>query len=548
VIDPSTGRDGELAARVASLERERRQVFEDAQREADTVFAQYQLSQLLASGDALEPLAAAVLAEIARATGAATSALWLGPPTTGPLRLVALAGPPPPDTLPDTFDAVPSVAAWAEAHGWSGVTLEETRDLADHVIERAAIGFLGIRPSEHGALDGGHARYLALIRRELAITFRAAQLRSSLARERATLAAILEGASDAIVAVDADLRVVQVNAAASRLLRIDAAAASGAACRDVLGCQLPATGGPGEERLRCGDACPFGEVLATGRAIAAREQTVRARGPATVPVAASYAPTVGGAVGAVAVIRDLRPSLALDQMKSSFVAAVSHELRTPLALISGYTQSLLHLDLDEQTARRHLEQIEDAVARLTELVDQILDTSQLESDRLAIHRSPMALQTLIRSFVEEQRALQGAPPIALVLADGLPSIDGDPARIRQVLANLVANSTKYAGPGARITLSARRLDAHTVVVTVADDGIGIDPAERDQVFERFYRGRSVRESPIRGSGLGLYLCRRLLEAHGGWIRIDATVRGTSISFGLPVVEDPGDALREESRA
>jgi len=539
VSDRPPDRDGDLVARIALLEQERLQVFEDAQREADTMFAQYQLSQLLASGDALEPLAAAVLAEIARATGAATSVLWLAPPTAGPLRLVAIAGSPQADPPPGAFATVAAITAWARTQGWSGVPLEETRDLGDVGIERAAIGFLAVRPGANDALDAGHGRYLALIRRELAITFRAAQLRSSLARERATLAAILEGASDAIVAVDDGLRLVQMNAAASRLLRIDAATATGMRCRDVLGCQLPTGVAPEPERLRCGDDCPFAEVLATGRAIAAREQTVRAGDPEPIPVAASYAPTAGGPVGAVAVIRDLRPSLALDQMKSSFVAAVSHELRTPLALISGYAQSLLHLDLDPATARRHLEQIEDAVGRLTELVDQILDTSHLESDRLAMHRSSVAIEPLIRSFVDEQRELRGTPPIAVAIASGLPPIDADPARIRQVLANLVANSAKYAGAGVHIALSARRLDAHTVVVTVADDGVGIDPAERDQVFERFYRGRAVRESRIRGSGLGLYLCRRLLEAHGGWIRIDATVRGTSISFGLPVAEAPG---------
>jgi signal transduction histidine kinase len=221
----------------------------------------------------------------------------------------------------------------------------------------------------------------------------------------------------------------------------------------VLGCQLPAEAPAGPERLRCGEACPFAEVLTTGLAIVAREQTVRARDPEPILVAASYAPTAGGPVGAVAVIRDLRPSLALDQMKSSFVAAVSHELRTPLALISGYAQSLLHLDLDPWTTRRHLEQIEDAVGRLTELVDQILDTSQLETDRLAMHRSSVELEPLIRSFVDEQRELPGAPPIEVAVASGLPPIDGDPARVRQVLANLVGNSAKYAGAGARVAIS-----------------------------------------------------------------------------------------------
>jgi signal transduction histidine kinase len=545
----------DLEARLAVLERERQAVFENAQREADTMFAQYQLSQLLASGEELRPLASAVLAEIARATGAAGAALWLAEPGATSLELIATAGEPDHDPPPPAFGNVAAALGWAAKRGWPGMTLEETHDQGGSGVERAAVGFLAIRPDPDELLDPGHARYLALVRRELAITFRAAQLRSSLAQERATLAAILEGASDGIVAVDSDLRVVQMNAAAMRLLGIERARATGSRCERILECGLPVmprgtAARPGsdldpgrpvadparEPTYGCRDDCPFAKVLATGRPIAAHELMVRARDRQPVPVAASFARTSGGPVGAVAVIRDLRPALALDRMKSSFVASVSHELRTPLALISGYAQSLLHLDLDPATTHRQLEQINEAVDRLTELVDQILDTSQIESDRLPLHRSAIDLAALIRSFAAEVRTLPDAVPIEVAIAGSLPLVDGDAARIRQVLANLTANSAKYAGPGARVHISARSFGPRTVVTTVADDGVGIDPAEQDEVFDRFYRGRAVRESPISGSGLGLYLARRLVESHGGWIRLDATVRGTSISFGLPVAE------------
>lgn len=536
--------EADLVARIATLEAERRRIFEDAQREADTMFAEYQLSQLMASGDALEDLARAVLAEIARASGAAAAALWLAEPSETPLNLVAAvevpdgaAGPPP------SFADAATVDAWAVANGWSGVRLEESRDLGDRGVERAAIGFVAVLPAPGVELEPGHARYLALVRRELAITFRASQLRSSLARERATLAAILEGASDAIVAVDADRRVVQLNAAAARLLGRSARQSTGAACQDVLDCslRLPASarGLQSAERSeatarQCGPRCPFAEVLESGRPIAAREQTVCHRDGTLIPVSASFAPTAGPAVGAVAVIRDLRPARALDELKSSFVAAVSHELRTPLALISGYTQSLLHLGLDPETSRRYLERIGEAADRLTELVGQILDISHLESDRLSIHRAPVALDEILGSFAAEMAVLPAAPPVEFVIAAGLPLVEVDAIRIRQVLMNLATNTMKYGGRGASIQIQARRLDRATVIVTVADDGVGIDPSERDHVFERFYRGRSVRESRITGSGLGLHLCRRLIEAQGGWIRLDPTTRGTSISFGLPV--------------
>ncbi len=102
------------------------------------------------------------------------------------------------------------------------------------------------------------------------------------------------------------------------------------------------------------------------------------------------------------------------------------------------------------------------------------------------------------------------------------------------MGNLIQNAEKHAGHAAAIEIRARRLERATVVVTIVDDGRGIAAEDRDHVFERFYRGGGARDGQVPGSGLGLYLCRRIVEAHGGWIRLDATTRGTSISMGLPV--------------
>ncbi len=522
----------ELRARIAALEAERRRVFEEAQREADTMFAQYQLSQLLASGDALDPLAAAVLAEIGRATGAGAAALWLAAPAGGALDLVATTGGAGLDSvLPARFPDAGAAAAWAAPSGWFGVALEESRDIGARGVTREAIGFVAVAPAAGAALDPAHARYLGLVRRELGLAFRAAQLRGSLARERATLAAILEGASDAIVAVDAGLRIVRLNAAAARLVGRPAKEAVGGSCRAFLGCGEE----PADPRAGglCGSRCPFAQVLEEGEAIASREQAVRHRDGTVIPVSASFAPMPGPDPGAVAVLRDLRAARALDELKSSFIAAVSHELRTPLALISGHAQSLLHFDLDPEARRRHLRRIGDAVERLTTLVDEVMDISHLESDQLALYRRPVNLAGILQAFAAEQADLPGASPVTLDVAADLPPIDADPVRLRQILANLAANTAKYAGRGARISVRARRPDPATAVVTFADSGRGIAPEEQEHVFERFFRGRAVRESRVPGSGLGLYICRRLVEAHGGWIRLDATTRGTSISFALP---------------
>jgi signal transduction histidine kinase len=537
-----------LRARVAELETERQRVFVDAQREADAVFAQYQLSQLLAAGGTVGEIATAVTAEVARAVGAADAALWLAQPGTVAVELVAAypgAAGLPDARVPASFATLVAAESWATASGWSGMALPEGRTVGPTPTGPATgVGFLAIRAD--GPLDPGHTRYLASVRQELAVTLRAAQLRAWLAREQATLAAILDGAADAIVAVDGARRIARLNPAAEALVGAPARSSAGMACEAFFGC----SGGAGEPpaRLLCGERCPFAEVLEGGGPIVGRELEVRHRDGTPIPVAAGISRMAAFEGGAVGVLRDLRPARSLEAAKASFVAAVSHELRTPLALIDGYTQSLLQLDLDPATVRRHLERIAVAARRLGALVDEIIDIGQLESDALVLRRTPVALDGVVRAYVAERDERPETRPIALDLPAGLPRVDVDGARLRQVVENLVENAEKHAGRTARIEMRARRLDESTVVLTVADDGRGIPAEDRDHVFERFFRGRRVREAAVPGSGLGLYLCRRIVEAHGGWIRLDATIRGTSISVGLPVAAGSRNTGAADTRA
>jgi signal transduction histidine kinase len=553
VSEEGVDRQAALEARIRELEAERRRVFEDAQREADAVFAQYQLSQLLAAGGRVDELAAAVLAEVARASGAAGAALWLADPGDPTIGLVATFPGGPDDPVGRGWAAVPSrfadtqaAARWAAAGGWSGISLPEGRAVGGEEPgggARRSVGYLAVRAAAGAPLETDHARYLASVRLELAVTLRAAQLRASLAREQATLAAILDGATDAIVAVDAGRRVVRLNAAAAGLVGTPALAGTGMRCSEFLGCHATSPDGadaldaprpPRTAGLLCGTRCPFEEVLGTGDAIVGREISVRHRDGTTIPVAASVSRMPMPDGGAVGVLRDLRASRSLDEAKTSFVAAVSHELRTPLALIDGYTQSLLHLDPDAATARRHLDRIAGATERLKALVDDIIDVSQLETHALALRRSPVALDGLLRAIVAERAEAPGGRSVRLEVPRGLPRVDVDATRIRQVVANLVQNAEKHAGRMAVIEIRARRLDPATVVMTITDDGRGIAAEDRDHIFERFFRGGRAVDGQVPGSGLGLYLCRRIVEAHGGWIRLDATTRGTSVSVGLPV--------------
>jgi PAS domain S-box-containing protein len=511
----------------ALTEAELRRSFEEAQRQADTVFAQYQLSQLLALGGDLALMAGSVIGELVRASDAVAGAVWLAAPSGGGLRLVATE--PDPDAVPGpaiarSFPSAAAAEAWARDQGWHGVALDERRDLGEGELGARVVGFLALRPEDGARLPVDRVRLLGLVRHELAIAFRAALLREELAGEQALLAAILDSATEGIVAVDDRRRVVRVNRAAVALLggRVPPA---GAPCETVLRCADP-------EGLRCGERCRFEEALAHRDAAVEAELRMMLEDGTQVPIAASFSAMAGREKGAVVVLRDLRAERAAEELRASFLAAVSHELRTPLALISGHVESLLGLGLDPVAERRSVERIGLAAARLQALVDELLDLTQAEHASLALHRVRVSVRELLDSVVGGLGEWPGMPPVHVTLPVALPDINVDPVSIGHVLVNLVDNARRYAGTGA-IEIRARR-QRSTVVITVEDAGPGIPPDERVLVFDRLYRGRAARDAHPGGTGTGLHVCRRLVEAHGGRIWIEPDAGRSAVSFSLPV--------------
>ncbi len=534
----------------ALTEDELRRTFEESQRQADTVFAQYQLSQLLALGGALPQMAASVIGELVRASDAKAGAIWLAQPGGRELRLAATEpnllpgigrptgwvigdmirapgkeGDLPSHVIPRGF-VTPGVArSWVTRHGWHGVSLDERRDLGDGTLEAQVVGFLALCPPDAERLPADRIRLLALVRHELAIALRAAQLREELAGEQALLAAILDSATEGIVAVDRARRVVRVNRAAVTLLggRLPE---PGTTCELVLGCRR------GTE-LRCGRTCRFREVLADPSGLVETELRFDSPDGGEIPVAASFSAMDGPQPGAVVVLRDLRSERAAEELRASFLAAVSHELRTPLALISGHVDSLLDLGLDPDAQRRSVERIGTAAGRLQALVDELLDLSQLEHASLALHRSRLEVAELVELVTGSLGEWPGMPPVSVTVPLGLPPVHVDAVRIGHVIVNLVDNARHYGRPGGVITIRARR-QRSTIVITVEDEGLGIPPEERLLVFGRLYRGRTARELHPGGTGLGLDVCRRLVEAHGGRIWIEPDDGRSAISFSVPV--------------
>jgi PAS domain S-box-containing protein len=517
----------QLRQRIRWLEEERRQAFEEAQREADALFAQYQLSQLLASGGSVGELGTAVLLELLRLARAVGAALYLQREADTDLVRIADAGNPPsgagPDPAAERFDDIDAARTWiAGIPGGRVIALSESDPTT----------LLAIWPAAEGELDDDGLRVALLARHELGVALTGARLREALVQERHELGAIVDGATDLILQVDADDRVVRLNPAGERQLGVAAAEIMGRTCGDVLGCE--AAGGH-----RVTD-CPLAEVRISGVPIAYRETAVRGAGGSTVRMAGSYAvtPSAGAAAaGATAILRDISAAKALEDLREGFVATVSHELRTPLALIRGYAESLLYLDLDPGQQRQYVEGIDDATGRLAALVDQILDITHLQADPLILERTVTTLPSLVARLQGELDAAGSTDRLILDLPVELPDLYVDVGRVGQVLSNLVGNARKYA-PDAPVVIGAS-VDRPWLAISVDDEGIGIPEAERGLVLEPFHRAWNVRESRIPGTGLGLFICRRLVEAHGG--RLEILDRpdgrpGTRVRFTLPLAD------------
>ena len=515
----------QLRQRIRWLEEERRQAFEEAQREADALFAQYQLSQLLASGGSVGELGTAVVLELLRLARAVGAALYLQREGGTDLVRIAGAGAPPSGAGPaaEKFDDIDAARSWiAGLPGGRVIALSES--------EPATL--LVIWPAADGALDDDGLRVALLARHELGVALTGARLREALVQERHELGAIVDGATDLILQVDADDNVVRLNPAGERQLGVTAAESIGRSCGDVLGCE--AAGGH-----RVTD-CPLAAVRISGVPIAYRETAVRGAGGSSVRMAGSYAVTpsaAGAAAGATAILRDISAAKALEDLREGFVATVSHELRTPLALIRGYAESLLYLDLDPGQQRQYVERIDDATGRLAALVDQVLDITHLQADPLILERTVTTLASLVARLRGELDVAGSTDRLVVDLPNDLPGLYVDVGRVGQVLSNLVGNARKYA-PEGPVVIGAS-VDGPWLAVSVDDEGIGIPEAERGLVVEPFHRAWNVRESRIPGTGLGLFICRRLVEAHGGRLEIldrpDGRA-GTRVRFTLPLAD------------
>jgi signal transduction histidine kinase len=253
----------------------------------------------------------------------------------------------------------------------------------------------------------------------------------------------------------------------------------------------------------------------------------------------------GPILGRIFVLRDVTREMEAERMRSALLATVSHELRSPLTAISGYTDTLLQDGpWDERTQREFLEVIALSASRLSGLVDNLLDAATLDAGVLKLEREPVRVERIAERVLAQRRLLATSWTLHLETRAGLPLADADPIRVEQVLANLVDNAIKYSPKGGPIRVRIWPTADGVVGVSVSDRGNGIPPDAIEHLFERFYRVEGA-GAGVKGAGLGLFICKSLVEAHGGQISVESTPgAGSTFTFTLPALVEPADADRE----
>ncbi len=346
---------------------------------------------------------------------------------------------------------------------------------------------------------------------------------TALESDRARMEAILSGMIEGVLVVNEHGRLQLANAAARRMLRIDAAAE---------GRQYP-------EIIRQPAVAHQIAAALNGRPTESVELT-GLRDPGVTLIARTAPVEAARGRGAVVVLHDISDLRRADQIRRDFVANVSHELRTPLTAIRGYVEALADAGPDE--SRRFLEVVSRHTLRMERLVRDLLRLARLDAGQEPIDRVDCSVANLFGAVeIDLAGLLAGRHQIVEHHVEpDAASVAGDPAKLQDVIRNLLENATNYSPEGSTITMRAERRDS-SIVITVADDGPGIPEPDLSRVFERFYRVDKSRTREGRdpgGTGLGLAIVKHLVELHGG--RISAANR--SPHGAVFTVELPADSV------
>jgi PAS domain S-box-containing protein len=393
------------------------------------------------------------------------------------------------------------------------------------------LAFKGDQPSGDEDENSEPMTFLRCVADQIAVALDRAKLQSNLSREHAEVQAVINSLGAGLYTVNLSGAIQTANPAAAALIGRTPEELIGVPCREA----FPIVDEAG--RRICDWACG----LARGE-----------RGPVST-VLRGFLPTDSGQkrtvnwscsalrnsqgqlLGWLDVVQDVTNLRAVEQMQSAFISAVSHEFLTPVAIIKGHAESLR--DQQTRTNAELLDQalttIDEEAERLRRLVANLLDVARIQGGGFRLELAPLALPPLIERIVQRFRGRSRRHHFETKFPPTMPVVLADRERVESVVYNLLDNAIKYSPRGGTVRVSGE-LEGADIVVRITDEGIGIPWGEQEKIFERFHRVSSGGRPSAEGSGLGLFIVKTIIEAHGGRVWVDSRPgRGATFNFSLP---------------
>ncbi len=372
---------------------------------------------------------------------------------------------------------------------------------------------------------------LHLFLAQVASGLRFALKSQSLVKEQGRLAAIFHYSTEGILTVDNALRIIDFNPAMERLTGWREGEVLGRFYFEVL---RPKNRQGNELGL---EDSPILQAFA-GQVVVNREMGVTTRDGQRVDVsvtASCVRSTRGEPMNGILNVRDITRERQQEEQRSTFISVISHELQTPIAIIKGYASTLARTDttFEPTSLRTRLQAIEEEADRLNKLVGNLLYASRIQAGGILMEIVPLDLPPLIAGVTRRLQAKSPNVEVTLDIPEQLPTVMADRDRIEEVLQNLLDNAVKYSPKQRALTITCRAT-GDEVIVSISDSGMGISLRDQEHIFDRFQRVGDQNSQSLPGAGLGLYICRAIVEAHGGHIWVESTLRqGSTFSFSLP---------------
>lgn len=281
------------------------------------------------------------------------------------------------------------------------------------------------------------------------------------------------------------------------------------------------------------------QVFVTGQPVS-RTTYYECKNGTLLPVAMTVSPIIldGIPSGAIEVFRDVSREQEIDRMKSEFISIASHQLRTPLTAVKTYAHLLEggYAGTMTPSQQEFMETILSAADHMNTLIDTFLDISRIETGQLKLDPKPMSIKKLINEIIDEFRQVAKNKGITMTvqISETLPAkIYADPSLLKEVYSNLLSNAIKYTPPGGKVKLDVAS-EPKSVVLIIKDNGYGIPKAQKQRIFDKFFRASNISAVETNGSGLGLYMIKKIAENMGGDITFKSREgKGSTFTFTFP---------------